>query len=227
MVKKPVNADPLGKATIDEPKRDLEDMREADMRLKELTPRERDELKAMLSAKDTLQSLVETIMSMDSRLRGIENQTAMITENRKYGDYIKLAIDTLGLTEVAEDVRYKREGTPEKAVMQWNALVHRLQEDRRSLNDSLFDGNVDKYHTLEAEFEKTGRETGDPMVLEYFELRKILDKKHAIQYEIGDLTMMLALLLVRQLNLLQPQALMDELHDLAKKHGDEFTTYVA
>ena len=149
-----------------------------------------------------------------------------MTEMRKYGDYIKLAIDSLGLTEIEDEVRFKKKGTSEKAVMHWNALALKLQADRESLNNALFDGSLDKYNVLSEKFQEIAKQSGDELAMEYFELRNILDRKHAMQYELGDLSMMLSLLLIREIGLSQPKALLTELRDLARKYGDSQTDYL-
>lgn len=195
------------------------------IKTREANSSELDVLSTLSDLRNSQQQIVELFVRLDDRMSRLESQTALINETRKYGDYIKLAIDRLGLHEISEDVRFKKPGSAEKAAQHFNALAMKIQADRNALNTTLFEGDVDKYNLLFGRFEAIAKQSGDESAIEFVELNRVKDNQHGMQYEIGDLSLMLNVLLCRQVGIAVPKAIINELRTSASKYGDVHEQY--
>lgn len=218
--------DPLSSEEKVSSSKDMRDLDEMEKKVRQLSEREKAELKANKKAQKVNKEIIEVLNSIQRRVDRLEEEDVAARQERKYGDYISLAIDELGLQEMEDKVRTNSGDSTKKAVEHWNALARKLQEEMHNYDKAIFEGETDRYNQLAEKFERMANESGDPLMQEFIEKRNMVDQKYAKTLELLDKTLMLNLLLLKSQRIDPPTALKEELREMAEEYSKEGDYYL-
>lgn len=193
--------------------------------IEKMTKEERRKMDDMDQINKRLDKIIRAVISNANEIKSIQQDAETYKDRERYGDYLQLAIDRMNLEQVGDEIRTKKEKGVYKAVESFDTLARKLQEDIRGLNQSLFEGETDKYNVLGDKMKKIAEESGDQLAQEYFDLRKIYDQKHALIEEQRDLSLLLNVIFCYQMGIPVPKAILKELKGMADKYRKEDKQY--